>query len=92
MKIAVKLTLFLFLVFLSTPTIVSVIEKSCDTSVFFSMSEEELSHKEVKAELHSEIISPFLIALCEMSPILDGQSLIHDTVSFKIVIPPPETV
>ena len=46
MKLIAHLLLFLFIAFLSTPTIVRMIEKSCDTSVIFSMTEEEHAKKE----------------------------------------------
>ncbi|WP_339888966.1 hypothetical protein [uncultured Flavobacterium sp.] len=36
-----KIVLIIFILFLTTPTIVSVIDDSVDTSYFFNMSEEE---------------------------------------------------
>jgi hypothetical protein len=57
MKLAVNILLIVFVTFLSTPTIVSVIKKSTDTSYFYSMSEEELTHKEVKAEFKFETLN-----------------------------------
>ena len=48
MKFIVKIVLFIFISFLSTPTIVSLIEKKVDTDIFYSFSEEELIHKDLK--------------------------------------------
>ncbi len=40
--------LILFTVFISAPTVISVIEKSFDTSIFFSVNEEENKVNETK--------------------------------------------
>lgn len=92
MKAAVKLTLFMFLFFLSTPTIVSAIEKSCDTSVFFSMAEEELSHKEVKAELKINEYHFVDLSGRGSKRILSENLSKHDNICAVIFIPPPEQV
>ncbi|MEL1242277.1 hypothetical protein [Flavobacterium flavipallidum] len=52
MKLTARLFLFLFIAFLSTPMIKTLIEKSTNTSISFSISEEEQVKKEVKAELY----------------------------------------
>lgn len=90
MKIAVQLTLLMFTLFLSTPTIVSAIEKSSDTSIFFNVAEEELSHKVVttKLEVHEyEFVdlSGFL-----SKRIASQEFLLHKNVFISIVIPPPD--
>ncbi len=92
MKFIANILLVVFVAFLSTPTVVSMIEKSCDTSVFYSMSEEELSHKEVKAELR--IPSFEFINLSGLtSGLIHSENLSkHDNVSGTIFIPPPEQV
>ncbi|HEX8270684.1 MAG TPA: hypothetical protein VF581_12390 [Flavobacterium sp.] len=83
----------MFLFFLSTPTIVGMIEKSCDTSVFFNMTEEELSHKDLKAQIkidHSyELID---LSSTTSSLILSENLSKHDNVCSAIFIPPPEQV
>jgi hypothetical protein len=43
-KILVKIVVSIFMLFLATPTIVSIIDKDVDTSYFFNMSEEEENH------------------------------------------------
>jgi hypothetical protein len=93
MKLAVKLTLLMFVIFLSTPTIVGMIEKSCDTSIFFSMTEEELSHKEIKAELKFSPSHEFIeISAFSSSLILSENLSKHDNVCASIFIPPPDLV
>lgn len=90
MKLAVNLLLIVFVTFLSTPTIVSVIKKSTDTSFFYSMSEEELTHKEVKAELKFETLTLAYFPEKTSRVILSENLLKHDNIASTIFIPPPE--
>jgi len=91
MKLTVNILLFIFISFLSTPTIVSMIEKSCDTSYFFSMSEEELTHKEIKAEFRlGNELSIGYFQNKSSSLILSENLSKHDNISSAIFIPPPE--
>lgn len=92
MKFAVKILLFIFLAFLATPTVVCVIKKSCDTSYFYSMSEEELAHKEVKAEFKFETLSIGYFPRKSSGLILSENLSKHDNVAASIFIPPPEQV
>lgn len=93
MKFVVKILLFVFIIFLSTPTIVSLIEKSTDTSYFYNMSEEEHPHKQVKAEFKFE---PFSIALnlpFKISSLILSENLLkHDNIAASIFIPPPDLI
>ena len=93
MRVLVRLVLLTFVFFLTTPTIVSVIKKSCDTSCVWSMSEEELAHKEVKAELrcHFQYNAPLVIEE-SAKPIMAKPQVIADSFSARILIPPPEQV
>lgn len=93
MKFAVKILLLLFIAFLAMPTIVGTIQKKCDTSYFYSMSEEELAHKEVKANFsfHPELAFEDLTNVTS-SLILSGEQLTYDKASAQIFIPPPEQV
>jgi hypothetical protein len=50
MRLFSKFLIFIFLLFLSTPTIITLIEKTVDISKFYSFAEEEHS-KEIKAEV-----------------------------------------
>lgn len=76
-----------------TPTIVSIIEKSTDTSIFYSVSEEELSHKEIKA-VFCLVSIPKMINLAGLtSSHIQSENLSrHDNVAAEIFIPPPEQV
>lgn len=93
MKVIAPILLFLFITFLITPTIVSVITKSADVSVFYSFSEEEKAHKEIKAIFNSDEVTA-LINLSRLdSLIIHSENLSkHDKISSKIFIPPPEQV
>lgn len=44
MKFLVNIVVLLFITFLSTPTIVSMIDEDVDTSYFYNMCEEEENH------------------------------------------------
>ena len=92
MNIAVRLLLFVFITFLSTPTIVSLIEKSCDTAVFYTMTEEEQVHKEIKLAFevtHYELVFYPGRLTSEISSECFSK---HVNISSSIFIPPPEQV
>jgi ABC-type uncharacterized transport system permease subunit len=93
MKFAVKFLLIVFVVFLSTPTIVSVIKKTTNTSFFYSMSEEELKHKEIKSDFHFEEALTISFPSSITSGLILSENLSrHDNVASAIFIPPPEQV
>jgi len=93
MKIAVKLLLIIFIAFLSTPTIVSLIEQSTDTSYFYSASEEEQAHKEVKVQFKFDTTYELInLSGLKSSLILSENLSKHDKISSSIFIPPPEQV
>ncbi|AWI27305.1 hypothetical protein [Flavobacterium pallidum] len=84
--------IIIFLTFLATPTIVSLIKKSSDTSVFFNMSEEELVHKEVKelkAELKIFHYDFFNFEKHTSGLIISENQSRHDNVTPSIFSPPP---
>ena len=91
MKIIVKLLIVFFLTFLSTPTIVSLLEKKGDISFFYDNSETEESQKDFKSEY---IFEPITFTVFnppkKMVNILSENLSKHDTISKKIVIPPPD--
>ena len=93
MKLIAPILLFVFITFLVTPTIVSVISKSADVSVFYSFSEEEKAHKEIKAIFNfEEVITPLCLSRLD-SGIIHSENLSkHDKISSKIFIPPPEQI
>ena len=82
----------MFITFLSTPTIVGLIKKNCDTTMFYSISEEELLHKELKevyAEIKCTSIHFFKISKLSPSIIISDNLLKHDNISASIFSPPP---
>jgi hypothetical protein len=69
-----------------------MIEKSCDTSVFFTLSEEEHTQKEVKNFVyHAEIEFGFLVGKHNKSSLILSENLSkHDKISTPIFSPPPD--
>jgi hypothetical protein len=96
MNILAKILLLLFLSFLSTPTIVTLIEKKSDISSLYSFSEEEIQ-KDIK-------INDFLGHECnyifEIFPqlinininIISENLSKHDSILEEIFSPPPELI
>ena len=93
MKYLAQIVLVLFVAFLSTPTIVSLIEKKTDVSIFYSLTEEEIHKelKEVKAEIKSYDYPISTIAL-KKSRIVSENLSKHDKVASVIFSPPPEFI
>ncbi len=92
MKFAVKIMIVVFLTFLATPTIVSLIEKNSDTSIFYGMSEEELLHKEIKeikAEFNVFHFDFFNFECKTSGPIVSENQSRHNKVTPSIFAPPP---
>ncbi len=91
MKFLAKLLLILFVTFLATPTIVSLIEKSSNTTFFFSMSEEEQPHKEFKADIKNAYDCVLIFFPKKPSTVfLTIDSVDHHNLTSSIFIPPPE--
>lgn len=91
MKLIARILLFIFIAFLSTPTVVTLMKKCNNTSVSFSFSEEEHSHKELKAAvhpsiLHHEVAMTFYI---EKKTIISENIVKLDNISPSIFAPPP---
>ena len=94
MKLIGRLFLFIFFAFLLTPGIVTAIEKSSDTSMFFSCSKEEQGHKELKAAVYPpifehEFVSPLYM---ESKLIVSGNIVKLDNISSSIFAQPPNHV
>ncbi|MFT7336394.1 MAG: hypothetical protein ACI9M1_002351 [Porticoccaceae bacterium] len=92
MKLIARIFLFLFIAFLATPTIVTMLEKSCDTSMFFSESEEESAQKEIKVyAYHEGNQSGFLVGNNNKSGLIRYENLSkHDKITGSIFSPPPD--
>lgn len=93
MKLIAHILLFVFITFLITPTVVSVIQKNADISAFYSFSEEEKAQKEIKAIFHCDVFSETLVHTDLNSGLIHSENLSkHDKIASKIFIPPPEQV
>lgn len=94
MKTTARMLMFVFMLFLVTPTVVSVLEKNADISIFYSVSEEEKSHKEIKALVYPDHSNSSSFHLSQInSGIIHSENLSkHDKIASKIFIPPPEQV
>jgi hypothetical protein len=92
MKFIARIFLFLFIASISTPAIVSMIEKSCDTSILFNLSEEEHTQKEVKDFVYyTDIEFKFLLGHYNKSSLILSENLSkHDKISSSIFSPPPD--
>lgn len=91
MKLVARILLFIFITFLSAPTVVTLMKKCNNTSVSFSFSEEEHSHKELKAAvhptiLHHEVLMP---AYIQKRTIVSENIAKLDNISQSIFAPPP---
>ncbi len=85
--------MFVFITFLLTPTVVSLIEKDADVSIFYSMSEEEHSLKEVKAIVSYDNSIEVATVLSSGSSLILSENLSkHDNIASSIFIPPPDQV
>lgn len=90
MKLLSKLLLAVFIAFLATPTVVTLIKKNSNTSVFYSFAEEEI-YKEVKAEIRQHFDYPFLaLKILKNTTIISENLSHHDHVSSEIISPPPK--
>ncbi|MFH7013988.1 hypothetical protein ACHRV5_19185 [Flavobacterium sp. FlaQc-52] len=76
---------------MATPTIVCVLKKGSDTCVTFSCSEEEQSHKELKAAVYAAIFQHELVmpVFNESKNIVSGNIVELDNISPSIFAPPP---
>ena len=95
MKCVAKIFLFLFLAFLSTPTIISLIKKSTDISTYFNFNEEEIhkDYKDVKAHLNQNFEFVEINFSIEFSSfIFSENSIKHDNLAEEIIVEPPEFI
>ncbi|MES2410824.1 MAG: hypothetical protein V4535_05200 [Bacteroidota bacterium] len=95
MRFFAKLLLLVFVTFLSTPTVVTLIEKNSDISMFYSFAEEEIHKelKEVKAEVKQQFDYPFLELKIQTNTAIISENLSrHDNVAAEIFSPPPELI
>jgi len=91
MKLVARILLFIFIAFLSTPTVVTLMKKCNSTSISFSFSEEEHSHKELKAAVHPSILQHEVLmpSYIEKKTIVSENIVKLDNISPSIFAPPP---
>lgn len=95
MKLIATAILIVFITFLSTPTIVTLIEKSTDISLFYSFSEEEVhkNYNEIKADIKESSEYYFLDSKIVPLVLIVSENLSrHDNVADEIFSPPPELI
>ena len=95
MKFAVNLLLFVFISFLSVPTIVTLIEEKVNVTAFYSASEEEI-HKEIK-QIKAEVKDSYSFDLTNYfynskTKIFSENQSNLDLISKEILIPPPKFI
>jgi len=93
MKIVARILLFIFIAFLSTPTIVQAIKKSNSATLSISLSEEEV-HKELKSVVHPLILEHGILipVYIEKKTIVSENIVKLDNISPSIFAPPPNQV
>lgn len=93
MKVISKIFLIIFFAFLVTPTVVTVIEKTADISIFYGISEEEHALKEIKTFFYLDHFSEVIIALESSTGVIQSENLSkHDKIISSIFTPPPNEV
>lgn len=94
-KVSIALSL-VFVLFLAAPTLITVFHVSADTSVFFSITEEENETKNVVKHINVNIASNVKIPFClELSDPKTPSFYVVSSIpswTFKTVSPPPEHV
>ena len=90
------LLVLLFVAFLSTPTVVKLIEKKADVSQFYNFSEEEddvICFTVFSLDVKENNLSQFEFTIEEKALLLlvENQQR-HDNVADEIFLPPPEMV
>ncbi|MEE9406448.1 MAG: hypothetical protein V3V28_00095 [Polaribacter sp.] len=92
-RTAIVLT-FIFTLFIVSPTIISVVEKSFDVSILFSMNEEENNQKETSKNLDIEFsetkASLPLFSTLNKSTLFNFYSKKYASISLENSSPPPE--
>jgi len=94
MKFIARLILIIFVAFLSTPTVVTLIKKNTDISMFYSFAEEEI-HKDLKEIKALKQCFDYPFTELELNPdskIISENLSRHDNVASAIFSPPPELV
>ena len=95
MKLLARCLLVFFVLFLSTPTIVTLIKKNTNISLFYIFSEEEVHKhfKEIQADLSHDYCYVFIdLPAIATTKIISENLSRHDNVAEEIFSPPPEFI
>lgn len=98
MKVVVSFLVFLLITFLSTPTIISVLDKDADISYFYTLSEEEeeenqVSFDEIKSvALSSQELLSFFYNSSVTLHVAMVANLSFTNLAHQIFSPPPELI
>jgi hypothetical protein len=91
MKKLASIFLFLFVLFLISPTVVSAIENDSSISIVCDFSEEEQVQKDIKLVFYFEQIPNRLFLPLVISKLVSSENTLnHKDISLGIFIPPPE--
>ena len=93
MKFATKILLLLFVFFLSTPTIVSLLEKEKDISCLYNLDEDEdeVANKECKVTFKVDSVFELIVfESWKSNKILSENLSKYDSITSAIIIAPPE--
>ena len=94
MKLLTGFILVIFVSFLATPTVVTLIKKGTDVSMFYSFSEEEI-HKDIKEVKSLKTCFDYPFTETELrsdSKIISENLSRHDNIAEEIFSPPPELI
>lgn len=93
MKLLVNIFLFIFITFLSTPTLIGMVDEQADTSYFYNMCEEEENHapfNEIKSvPITNYSISSFLQNKWDRLNVQIDHFLSFANLAHQIFSPPP---
>lgn len=93
MRKTANILLFLFILFLITPTVVSAIENDSDFSVVSSFSEEEKEVKDGMFLCHFNPFKPTIYSSTKVNTVISSNHILkHDEISVTIFTPPPELI
>lgn len=95
MKFFASILILLFITYLSSPTVVMLIEKGADISLNYDLSDEEnqKENKKVKSDFTFKIQFEQVSLNTTLSKTIISENVSkHDAISEEIFIPPPELI
>jgi hypothetical protein len=97
MKLLVNIVLFIFITFLSTPTLIGMLDEEADTSYFYNMCEEEENHapfNEIKTvpTANDSVVHFAFGELTKFSVLIEQDLLSFDNLAHQIFSPPPNLI